>query len=101
VFFRPPRVLRYDADAMRLRWLALLLPCLLATAQEWTPLFDGRMLNGWRVEAKPADVDRGFWQADDGVIAGDSRGQPNHGYMRLLNEREFHNFELRLEVRSF
>jgi hypothetical protein len=84
-----------------MRWLALLLPCLLATAQEWTPLFDGSTLNGWRVEAKPADADRGFWRAENGVIVCDSRGQPNHGYVWLMTEREFDDFELRLEVRSF
>jgi hypothetical protein len=30
-------------------------------AADWTPLFDGKSLDGWRVCARPEDRDRGFW----------------------------------------
>lgn len=81
----------------------LLLACCacLAPAQDWTPLFDGRTLSGWRVEARPADAAREYWKAADGVIVCDSRGRADHDYVWLMTEREFDDFELRLEVRSF
>jgi len=86
---------------MKTALLPLALLASLAPAQEWTPLFDGRTLNGWRVEAKPADAAQGFWKAEDRVIVCDSRGRAGHDYVWLMTEREFDDFELRLEVRSF
>lgn len=73
----------------------------LALAQEWKPLFDGRTLHGWHVEARPADAAKGFWKVDGGTIVCDSRGRPDHDYVWLLSEREFGDFELRLEVQTF
>ncbi len=88
-------------SGMRRLLLAWLLGAACASAQDWTPLFDGRTLAGWRVEARPEDAVRGFWKAADGVIVCDSRGHPDHDYVWLMTEREFGDFELRLEVRSF
>jgi len=73
----------------------------LAAAQPWTPLFDGATLKGWHVEARPEDAARGFWKVEDGTIVCDSRGRPDHDYVWLVSDREYADFELRLEVQSF
>lgn len=83
--------------------------CLLACAglsaqpagSRWESLFDGKSLAGWRVESKPADAGKNFWTAAAGVIQCDSLGRPDHDYVWLVSEREFDDFELRLEVRGF
>jgi hypothetical protein len=67
----------------------------------WTSLFDGKTLQGWRVAAKPADVEQNFWSVKDAAITCDSRGRRKHDYVWLLTEREFADFDLRLQVRSF
>lgn len=63
----------------------------------WQPLFDGRSLDGWRVECTEADRGRSFWSVADGAIVADSRGSREHGYVWLVSEAEFADFELRLE----
>jgi hypothetical protein len=67
----------------------------------WIPLFDGKTLNGWQVKAKPADRDQGFWKVRDGAIACDSIGRKKHDYVWLVNDREFGDFELTLQVRGY
>ena len=67
---------------------------------DWTPLFDGKSLNGWQVIAKPDDVDTGFWSAADGMIVCDSRGRKQHNYVWLQTNAEYGDFELTFKVRS-
>lgn len=67
----------------------------------WQSLFDGRSLAGWRVEAKPADRAKTYWTAAAGAIQCDSLGRKDHDYVWLVSEREFGDFELRLQVRGF
>jgi hypothetical protein len=67
----------------------------------WERLFDGKSLAGWRVEAKPADRGKTFWTVVDGTIQCDSMGRPDHDHVWLVSEREFGDFELRLQVRGF
>jgi hypothetical protein len=86
---------------MRTALLALLLSSLPCSASDWIRLFDGKSLAGWRVESKPADAGKPFWQARDGMIACDSLGHPDHDYIWLIHEREFADFELELEIRGF
>lgn len=81
--------------------LVLLFATPAAVAQGWTPLFNGHSLEGWRVEGRPADAAMDFWKVDGGAIVCDSRGRPDHDYVWLLTEREFGDFELRLEVQTF
>ena len=66
----------------------------------WTRLFDGQTLNGWQVKGLEADRDKTFWTVRDGAIVCDSMDSTDHDYVWLLTEREFDNFELRLQVRS-
>ena len=68
---------------------------------QWTSLFDGKTLNGWRVAAKPADRDKNFWTVRDGTITCDSRGRKDHDYVWLLSEKEYGDFELRVKVHGF
>lgn len=72
-----------------------------AQTGEWQSLFDGRTLDGWRVEAKPADRGKEFWTVVNGAIQCDSLGRKEHDYVWLVSEREFGDFELRLKVRGF
>jgi hypothetical protein len=80
---------------------AILVAGAFAQTGEWQSLFDGRTLEGWRVEAKPADRGKDFWTVVDGAIQCDSLGRKDHDYVWLVSEREFGDFELRLKVRSF
>lgn len=68
---------------------------------EWMPIFDGKTLSSWTVESKPADRDKGFWSVADGAIQADSLGRKDHDYVWLVYDREFADFELRLQVRGF
>ncbi|MFB3829369.1 MAG: DUF1080 domain-containing protein [Bryobacteraceae bacterium] len=74
---------------------------LLAAAQDWTPLFDGKTLDGWQVSARPADRGKNFWKVREGAITCDSLGRKDHDYVWLLTGREFGDFELKLKVRGF
>lgn len=72
-----------------------------AAGADWRSLFDGKTLQGWRVEAKPEDRGKTFWQAKDGAIVCDSIGRKDHDYVWLVSEEEFDDFELTLEVKGF
>lgn len=71
--------------------LALTCPCLASaqTSEGFTPLFNGKDLAGWKATGK-ADV----WGAENGIlyVAGGGGGW-------LLTEKEFKDFELRLEYK--
>jgi hypothetical protein len=66
----------------------------LATAQEaaWTPLFDGRTLDGWQAGERPES-----WKVEDGAMV--TRGDRSHlFYVGPVGGHDFKNFELRAEV---
>ncbi|HUX09957.1 MAG TPA: DUF1080 domain-containing protein [Terriglobia bacterium] len=58
------------------------------SAGKWTPLFNGKNLDGWK--AYGTDT----WKAEHGTIFGDSTSG-KYGY--LLTEKEYKNFEVRLQ----
>jgi len=66
----------------------------------WTPLFNGKDLDGWVVKCKPADKDKAFWTVKDGAIACDSMDKGKHNYVWLMTEGEYGDFELKLKVRG-
>jgi hypothetical protein len=72
-----------------------------AQSDGWISLFDGASLKGWRVAAKPEDVEKNYWTVQDGAITCDSRGRAKHDYVWLLSAREYTDFDLKLKVRSF
>lgn len=57
-------------------------------ADEWTPLFDGRSLAGWKANEHPES-----WKVVNGMLA--ASGQRSHLF---YTAREFGNFELKAEV---
>jgi hypothetical protein len=57
-------------------------------ASEWTPLFDGKSLNGWKASENPAS-----WKVVNGTLA--AEGPRSHLF---YTGREFKNFELMAEV---
>lgn len=65
------------------------------TSPAWTPLFDGRSLEGWRASDAP-----GSFSVRDGAIV--VRGPRSHLFYTgpVLNHR-FTSFELKLEVKTF
>ncbi len=72
-----------------------------ASAEEpgFTPLFDGRTLNGWHKNPKKVGHGTGgIWRVEEGVITGeqDPPGSGNGGI--LLTDKKFGDFELRLDI---
>ena len=60
-------------------------------------LFNGETLGGWQVKAQQQDQNKTFWSVDNGAIFCNSLGSKDHGYIWLLNDKEFGDFELRLK----
>jgi len=59
---------------------------------EWTPLFNGKDLNGWRT------LPGGDWKVQDGVIVGTSAAtESRHGI--LLSEKSYEDFTARIKVK--
>jgi len=63
-----------------------------AGVEEWTQLFDGHSLNGWR----PSE-NKGSWKVVDGMLAAD--GPRSHlFYTGPVHGADFRNFELEVEL---
>lgn len=63
-----------------------------AAAEEWTQLFDGHSLNGWR----PSE-NKGSWKVVDGMLTAD--GPRSHlFYTGPVHGADFRNFELEVEL---
>jgi hypothetical protein len=56
----------------------------------FTPIFDGKSLEGW-------EGDKDLWKVEGGAIVGDSKGIKHNEF--LSTKREYGDFELRLEFR--
>lgn len=72
----------------------LLLPALPVDADdaEWTPLFNGKNLDGWH------PVPGGEWKVADGVILGTSpKSEKRHGL--LMTDKRFKNFKVRAKFK--
>lgn len=77
--------------------LAVLSMAVSARGEEsFTPLFDGKTLDGWTVKCKPKDKPLTFWSVDRGTILADSLGHKEHDYVWLASNKEYGDFELRL-----
>ena len=68
---------------------------------EWEQLFNGNDLSGWTVKCQPNDAEKIFWTVEDGAISCNSIGRSDHGYVWLMTEREFKDFELRLKFQAY
>jgi len=94
-------------EKIMIRVVTLLLTgfCFVAVSQgqekPWEPLFNGKDFSGWHIACKPQDAEKVFWKVEDGAIACDSIGRKNHGYVWLMTDKEFQDFELRLKFQAF
>ena len=85
---------------LRTTLLALLLACSLSfalTKQEkkegFKPLFNGKSLKGW-------DGDPRLWKVEpNGILVGSTDGVKIDGNTFLITDREYSNFELRLQIK--
>lgn len=66
---------------------------------DWEILFNGKNLEGWQVKAQEKDRNKNFWSVENGTIFCNSLGSKNHGYIWLLSEKEYSDFELRLKFK--
>ena len=73
------------------------------SAEEEKALFNGRDLAGWKVVCRPADAAKAasYWSVKDGAIECNTAGDKAHHYVWLMTEKEYGDFDLRLEVQSF
>jgi hypothetical protein len=69
------------------------------TNHDWEKLFNGENLKGWQVKCQEKDRGHAFWSVDEGAILCNSIGSKNHGYVWLMNKKEFDDFELRLKFK--
>jgi hypothetical protein len=97
---RRPFVAVLSSLCLGLTLLYALMPPTTA-AQEWIHLFNGKDLDGWRVESTPKDRGKVFWKVVDGAIECDSLGRTDHDYVWLVTEREFGDFELKVQFQAF
>jgi hypothetical protein len=78
-----------------MRPLLFLAISLLASAQNWTPLFDGKTMNGWTPRATFSAPGTGDWKIENGAIA---CGGTQSGW--LSTNTSFKDFQLQLEFKG-
>jgi hypothetical protein len=68
---------------------------------DWVGLFNGENLDGWQVKCQEKDKGQRFWSVDEdeGAISCNSTESKDHGYVWLMHEKEFSDFELRLKFK--
>lgn len=69
------------------------------TNHTYQKLFDGETLDGWQINAQKKDQGKNFWSVDNGAIYCNSLGNKDHGYVWLMSEKEYGDFELRLKFK--
>jgi hypothetical protein len=72
-----------------------------AGKDDWVSLFNGKNLDGWVVKSTRADHGKNFWKVEDDAIICDSIGDRTHGYIWLMTEKEYVNFELQLKFQAY
>ena len=82
-------------------WAVVLfiVPTFSSAAEEgFTPLFDGKTLDGWTVNCLPKDKELAAkaWTVDHGTILADTIGHKEHFYILLATNKEYGDFVLRL-----
>ena len=68
--------------------------------QNWQKLFNGENLDGWEVKCTAGDKDKKFWSVDKGSILCNSLNSTDHNYVWLLSNKEYDNFELKLQFQT-
>jgi len=69
-----------------------------AAEEGFTPLFDGKTLDGWTVHCLPKDREQAKldWIVDRGTILANTIGRKDHFYILLATNQEYADFILRL-----
>ena len=73
----------------------------LSTDSKWESLFDGKTLNNWNIQCSEEDKGRSYWSVENGAILANSMGDKEHGYVWLVSDEEFADFELKMKFQSF
>ncbi len=63
----------------------------------FTPIFNGKDLNGWHISKTSHHGQTQGWKVEDGVLTG-TQDRPGHGGI-LLTDKKYKNFEISLDVR--
>ena len=84
-------------------WTAILLltpMSSLAAEEGFTPLFDGKTLQGWTICCLPKDRELGAkaWTVDQGTLLANTMGHKDQFYIWLTTNKEYGDFVLRLRV---
>ena len=83
----------YPLSCLSLLFVASLFSSSFAAEPHFTPLFDGKTLNGWRGDAT-------YWKVVDGVIVGDT--SPTGGMKKntfLIADGDYADFALRVKFK--
>jgi hypothetical protein len=72
-----------------------------STPTQRVSLFNGVDLSSWNVRCQPQDQGQTFWRVDQGTILCDSIGRRPTGYVWLVSDREFADFELTLQFQAY
>ncbi len=67
-----------------------------AAEEEFTPLFDGESLEGWKVSTETGHGSGGLWEVADGTIVG-TQDPPGNGGI-LITEEDYGDYEVRFEM---
>jgi len=69
-----------------------------AAEEGFTPLFDGKTLDGWTINCLPKDRAFGVkaWTVDRGTLLANTVGHKDHFYIMLATKKEYGDFVLRL-----
>ena len=70
-----------------------LVTALFAQTTGWTPLFDGKTLNGWKRLAGTAE-----YKVEDGAIVGTTVAGSGNTF--LVTKKEYGNFILEMDIRT-
>lgn len=70
---------------------------------DWISLFDGKTLKGWHIVCLPKEKEKAksYWSVDEGAILCDTGNDPNHGYVWLISDAEYDDFELKLKCQAY
>ncbi len=63
-------------------------------------IFNGKNLKGWKVYGWEEDVQKNYWNVDEGSIVCNTVGNKDHKAVWLFYEKELENFELKLKFQT-
>lgn len=70
-------------------------------APTYTQIFNGKTLDGWKVYAKPKDIEKNYWKVENGSIVCNTMGDKDHDAVWLFYEEELSDFELSIKFQAY